>query len=328
MDNPSSHYKPNKAPAKRQHSWAYTRWHAAREYIASERLRRVRTYVFQGYVLLALIAFAGLALLANTTPIFQPDVTITRNLQEEMPAWFGILMQAISWPGYGIQSAAIILIVSVVIAMLGLRWEAIAVALSGIVAGALNTLVKIVVARPRPEANLVHVFQVLGSFSFPSGHVMFYTAFFGFLLFLSFTLLKRSWLRYLANTILIVLIALVGISRMYLGEHWASDVIGGYLLGSLTLIVAIIFYRWGKVRYFVKQPVAAEPAGSAAPVKPQEKQELKEALKSPVVPPKEKEEVKEEVAKADARDGTQDNVKDSAPKDSVQRDAKDGVQKK
>jgi undecaprenyl-diphosphatase len=54
------------------------------------------------------------------------------------------------------------------------------------------------------------------------------------------------------------LIALIGMSRIYLGQHWASDVLGAYLLGTLTLVVNIWFYRWGKKRFFVRQPVAPE----------------------------------------------------------------------
>ncbi len=52
------------------------------------------------------------------------------------------------------------------------------------------------------------------------------------------------------------MIVLIGPSRMFLGEHWASDVLGGYLLGSLTLSLTIFFYRWGKERFLVEQPVA------------------------------------------------------------------------
>jgi undecaprenyl-diphosphatase len=60
-----------------------------------------------------------------------------------------------------------------------------------------------------------------------------------------------------ASVALIILIMLMGPSRIYLGQHWFSDVMGAYLFGSLWLALTIHFYRWGKVRYFVHQPVAA-----------------------------------------------------------------------
>jgi len=53
------------------------------------------------------------------------------------------------------------------------------------------------------------------------------------------------------------LVLTIGASRIYLGEHWASDVVGAYLLGSLVLIGVIQFYHWGKTRFFIHQPVAA-----------------------------------------------------------------------
>ena len=86
---------------------------------------------------------------------------------------------------------------------------------------------------------------------------MFYLGFFGFVGFLAFTLLKPSLKRSLILGFLVFMIVLIGISRIYLGEHWASDVLGAYLLGSLCLTANVQFYLWGKTRYFVHQPVAA-----------------------------------------------------------------------
>jgi undecaprenyl-diphosphatase len=85
---------------------------------------------------------------------------------------------------------------------------------------------------------------------------MFYIVFFGFIGFLAYSLLKPSLTRSLLLLFFGSLIALVGISRVYLGEHWASDVLGSYLLGSVTLVAIIQFYLWGKTRFFVNQPVA------------------------------------------------------------------------
>jgi len=89
------------------------------------------------------------------------------------------------------------------------------------------------------------------------------TAFGGFLIFLCFALLKSSPGRTALLVALSLVLALMGVSRIYLGQHWFSDVMGAYLFGSLWLLLTIRFYRWGKVRWFVHQPVAlAAPATS------------------------------------------------------------------
>src|SRR5258708_27909172 len=109
----------------------------------------------------------------------------------------------------------------------GLRWESVSmlVAAAGI---GIGTLVKLVVYRPRPSADLVHVLSQLPSSGFPSGHVLMTTTFVGFLTFLGYTLLKQSALRTLALIAFSVLITLMGLSRIYEGQHWFSDVMGPY----------------------------------------------------------------------------------------------------
>ncbi len=127
----------------------------------------------------------------------------------------------------------------------------------------LGAVVKIIVHRQRPSPDLVNVFSPLNDYSFPSGHVLLFTAFLGFLIFLIFTLTPRSWVRTLGLVFMGGLVAMVGVSRVYMGQHWPSDVLGGYLLGSLWLVVTVYVYRWGKTRFFVNQPLAKEqPAPS------------------------------------------------------------------
>jgi undecaprenyl-diphosphatase len=175
----------------------------------------------------------------------------------------------ISWLGFMPQVDMLAALAIALLVLAGLRWEAV-VALFAACAVGVGTLVKLVVYRPRPSADLVHVFSQLPSSGFPSGHVLAFTAFGGFLAFLFYTLLKPSWGRTTLLAAFAMLILLMGLSRIYQGQHWFSDVMGAYLLGSMWLALSIWLYRWGKLRFFTHQPVAPEtraaPSASAARV--------------------------------------------------------------
>jgi len=174
-------------------------------------------------------------------------------------------MSLISWPGFSPQSIIIAGLIILVIYGFGLHWEAFMALIAAVFSTAINMFVKDLVKRPRPASGMVNVIDILNSFSFPSGHVMFYLGFLGFIGFLAFSLLKPSLKRSLLLVLFGSLVALIGVSRIYLGEHWASDVLGSYLLGSLSLVASIQLYRWGKTRFFVHQPeAAAEPQHHAA----------------------------------------------------------------
>ena len=233
---------------------------AARAESEPAPVRRHRAVLFQVALVLVVGAFAGLTILVKTMPFFAVDLQITRAIQLiNFPSFAG-LMSIVSWPGFGPQDIIITVLITLLIFIFGLRWEAVTALIAALFTTGINLLVKDLVQRPRPTQNLVNVFAKLSSYSFPSGHVMFYLGFFGFIWFLAFTLLKPSLKRSFLLVFLGILIVLIGVSRVYLGEHWASDVLGSYLLGSLTLVATIQFYLWGKKRFFVHQPVApAEP---------------------------------------------------------------------
>ncbi|MDQ6693850.1 MAG: phosphatase PAP2 family protein [Chloroflexota bacterium] len=117
---------------------------------------------------------------------------------------------------------------------------------------------KAVIHRGRPSANLVEVLGHPTSFSFPSGHVTEYTLVFGFSFYLAFTLLKPGLLRTLALVICGGMVLLVGISRIWEGNHWPTDVLGAYALSLGLLLLVIWGYRGWEERRVEKGLVKAQ----------------------------------------------------------------------
>ena len=217
--------------------------------VTSPAARREKALHFQLGVGIMFVAFVILLLLVVTFSTAAIDLNITRSLQSINNPFFSWLMTSISWVGFWPQSFIVTLLIIAIIYGLGYYWEATVSLMAVSLEGLLNLIVKTLIHRPRPSDDLVNVTKLLNSYSFPSGHVMFYTVFFGFLCFLIFTFLKPFWLR---NLLLLVLgshIVLIGLSRIYLGEHWTTDVVAAYLLGGLCLLAFIQLYRLGKMRF-------------------------------------------------------------------------------
>ncbi|HZD58504.1 MAG TPA: phosphatase PAP2 family protein [Anaerolineales bacterium] len=209
---------------------------------------RLRNLVTLGGFGVGLAGYITLAFFASRFAYFPIDLGITRGIQAFRPDWFILLMQAASWAGYPPQALIVSGILILLIWVMRRRWEAVISAATSIGVEVLDVVTKVAVRRPRPPADLVMISRKLISFSFPSGHVSFYTGFFGFLLYLSYHELKPSWQRSLLMLVFGGLIVLVGPSRVYLGAHWPSDVLGGYILGGLGLAMAVQVYRWGSGR--------------------------------------------------------------------------------
>ena len=100
----------------------------------------------------------------------------------------------------------------------------------------LNQLLKRILQRPRPEE-----FRIINEsgYSFPSGHSMISMAFYGYLIYLIYKYVKNKYLKWFLITILGILIVNIGISRIYLGVHYTSDVLAGFLISISYLIVYI-----------------------------------------------------------------------------------------
>lgn len=102
--------------------------------------------------------------------------------------------------------------------------------------GALNQILKRIIQRPRPEG--FRLIEETG-YSFPSGHSMASMAFYGLIIYLVFKYVKNKNTKIIICTFLSLLVLLIGISRIYLGVHYASDVIAGFVLSIAYLVVYI-----------------------------------------------------------------------------------------
>lgn len=104
----------------------------------------------------------------------------------------------------------------------------------------LNQLLKRLLQRPRPTE-----FRIIeeNGYSFPSGHSMVSMAFYGYLIYLIYRFVKNKYLKWISIVLLSLLICLIGISRIYLGVHYTSDVLGGFLISISYLVIYISVFN-------------------------------------------------------------------------------------
>jgi undecaprenyl-diphosphatase len=100
----------------------------------------------------------------------------------------------------------------------------------------LNQLLKRILQRPRPTE--YRIIEETG-YSFPSGHSMISMAFYGYLIYLIYRYVKNKYIKWISIILLSILISSIGISRIYLGVHYTSDVLGGFLISISYLIIYV-----------------------------------------------------------------------------------------
>src|ERR1700676_197847 len=203
-----------------------------------------RAYILIGIYAVQLALFALLAWFVHVHPVIAIDVTITREFQENQAPWLSATMYAVSWLGFqAVLFALLVLVTAAIFWLVKLRLEAVTIVALNVVSTLLNGLIKVIVERPRPTARLVDILYASSGQRFPSGHVMSYMAYFGLLFSFGVILLKRDrWWHYVILIIPALFVVLVGPSRIYLGDHWASDVLGAYLIGGVLLGITLWIY--------------------------------------------------------------------------------------
>jgi undecaprenyl-diphosphatase len=198
------------------------------------------------YVGLATLAFAAIAYLAHVQQRFFFDLPATQFLQGLRNPAADVFMRAVSWPGFPPQFVLMfaVVLVGFFIARWWLEAAIMVVALIGV--GLTGFGLKPLVGRLRPPSSVIWVDHPLTQdpYTFTAGHIHTFMVIYGWILFLALTRLPRRspWRWPLAAGAVVVLVV-EGISRVYLGDHWTSDVLAAYLLGSIWLALEIIAYR-------------------------------------------------------------------------------------
>lgn len=143
------------------------------------------------------------------------------------------IMKCITWFG---NATALIIIILFLFVLVKNKRNAIFASLNLIIIIIINQLLKFIVQRPRPvEYRIINE----SGYSFPSGHSMVSMAFYGFLIYLIYKKIKNKIIKWILIILLGTLIILIGISRIYLGVHYVSDVLAGFLISISYLILFI-----------------------------------------------------------------------------------------
>ena len=197
--------------------------------------------------LAGVIGFVALAVAAHANPAFPFDRQISSWVQHLQGQRETSSLNTIGDLAGPFAAAIEYVIILGALLLFRLFREAICVAVAGLGAELLNIVVNAIVRRPRPPTYHGHVVAGLGAHSFPSGHTANAVGLYGFLIFLAVLAARayprwRPWL--VAGIILCVyFIVDIGVSRVTEGQHWPTDVLAGYLLGAITVVVGVALYH-------------------------------------------------------------------------------------
>ena len=109
----------------------------------------------------------------------------------------------------------------------------------------INLVLKFIFKRPRP--NIIHLVHV-SNYSYPSGHAMISVGIYGCFIYMIMKYIKNKKLKILSVSLLSILILLIGMSRIYLGVHYFTDIVAGYIISCCYLIIfAKVVRKWGNI---------------------------------------------------------------------------------
>ncbi len=182
-------------------------------------------------ILLVLFIVVMILVLTNNTKTF--DESIYNFLYSLRSTGMDLFMKTITQFG---NTIPVIIITLLIMILLSKKKDMFLVGFNTIITVSSNQILKHIICRPRPS----HLRLISeGGYSFPSGHAMISICLYGLLIYLVNKFIKNKILKVLLTVLLMLIIICIGLSRIYVGVHYPSDILGGYLLSLAILITNI-----------------------------------------------------------------------------------------
>lgn len=188
------------------------------------------------------IAFGYIATAVGNKSIAHFDTAVIGFVQGLEAPWLTSIMKVFTWIGSGYVVALIALIGFMVLYFV-LRYRHQAFLLISVIAGSvlLNSVLKLYFRRERPE---IHRIMDANGFSFPSGHTMMAFALYAIIAYIAWRNVKKTMSRVVLVLFTAFMIIMIGTSRIYLGVHYPSDIVGGFAASALWVTIAISVYAY------------------------------------------------------------------------------------
>ncbi|RZK79723.1 MAG: phosphatase PAP2 family protein [Pedobacter sp.] len=194
-----------------------------------------KKWLLTGVLAALTFGFLGLSYFVVINPPSAIDLHISEELQERHSELLDGTMKVVSWFGTMPHSLIMVIFTALIFYTFEYKREA-GFTLLTLLSGVISSGLKLLINRPRPTEDLVRIVEHAKHQSFPSGHTLFYTIFFGFLIvMMSYLNSIPRLLRLVVISLSALMVFLVPMSRVYLGAHWFTDVLGGFILGILCL---------------------------------------------------------------------------------------------
>ncbi|MEH7336423.1 phosphatase PAP2 family protein [Neobacillus drentensis] len=213
----------------------------------------LRAYLMMAFIVsfVCIIGFSLISLLISDQKIISFDRVVIQMIQDQESPGLTSVMKVFTFIG----SASFVIILSLALMfflykVLHHRIELILFITAILGSACLNGILKNIFQRVRPD---LHRLIEIGGYSFPSGHAMSAFTVYGIITFLLWRHIPNKWGRSILIVFSIVMILSIGISRIYLGVHYPSDVIGGYFASGFWLAVLIWFFQYYKEKRYNKK---------------------------------------------------------------------------